>query len=192
MRRLLTLVAIAAASLGLSACTLVPVTPGPEAISPRTVPFGLLGKSIPGTDNGRVTFITQPVYIVDATGHLAPSSRIVPAPPTLLSVLRELILGPTAIETGTGYTSAIPENVVIEQASVIHGIGVIDVPRPLASIPRPQLVMAIGQLVYTAAAVGATRGIEIEAAGTPERLPTPRGGLTTIANEAEYRPLLNG
>ena len=193
MRRLLALLMVGTASLGLAACSYVPTTASPQPIPPRSVPFGLLGKSIPGTDNGHVAFVTQIVYIVDATGHLAPSSRIVPVPPTLLSVLRELVLGPTAIETGTGYTSALPENLAIEQATVIHGIGIIDVPRALTSIPRAQLVMAIGQLVYTAAAVGARRGIEIDAAGSPEPLPMPhRHGFTTIATEADYRSLLNG
>ncbi len=181
-----------AASLALSACTLVPTSQHPSTINPKVVPLGLLGQVIPGTNNGRVVFITQPVYMVDATGHLAPSSRIVPSPPTLFSVLRELILGPTDIEVGTGYTSAIPSDLVVTQATIVHGVGLIQIARSMASIPRQQLILAIGQIVKTAYYVGATRGIRISAAGVPERLPRPNGPPTTLVTVADYQSLLNG
>jgi hypothetical protein len=73
------------------------------------VELNLLNRTIPGTNKGRVRFITQPVYIVDATGHLAPSSRIVTAPAQLTSVLDQLILGPTKIESFAGYASDLPK-----------------------------------------------------------------------------------
>ena len=110
MTRVRGVAALVLASVLLSSCTLVPTSKAPSRINPALVPLGLLSKTIPGTASGHVIFITQPVYIVDATGHLAPSSRIVPSPPTLSSVLRELILGPTDIEVATGYTSALPNN----------------------------------------------------------------------------------
>ena len=192
MNRARTLVGLLIASVLLSSCTLVPTSKTPSRINPALVPLGLLGKTIPGTANGHVIFITQPVYIVDATGHLAPSSRIVPSPPTLSSVLRELILGRTDIEVGTGYTSAIPTNLVVTQATIVHGVGVIDLTRSLSTIPRQQLVLAVGQLTLTAFGVGATHGIRVTVNGTPEKLPLPDGKMVTQVNVGDFQSLLNG
>ena len=192
MTRARVLAALLLASVLLSSCTLVPTSRTPSRISPAAVPLGLLGKTIPGTANGHVIFITQPVYIVDATGHLAPSSRIVPSPPTLSSVLRELILGPTDIEVGTGYTSALPNNLVVTQATIVKGVGIIDLTRSLASIPRQQLVLAVGQLTLTAFGVGAVRGIRITVNGVPEKLPLPNGKTAQLVTVADFQSLLNG
>ena len=192
MTRARVLAALLLASVLLSSCTLVPTSRTPSRISPAAVPLGLLGKTIPGTANGHVIFITQPVYIVDATGHLAPSSRIVPSPPTLSSVLRELILGPTDIEVGTGYTSALPNNLVVTQATIDKGVGIIDLSRSLASIPRQQLVLAVGQLTLTAFGVGAVRGIRITVNGVPEKLPLPNGKTAHLVTVADFQSLLNG
>ena len=176
----------------LTGCTLVPTTNTPVIINPKTVPFGLLGKTIPGTNNGRVRFITQPVYIVDATGHLTASSRIVPTPPTLASVLRELVIGPTDIETATGYTSALPNDLVILQAKVKKGIGYIALADPLSSLPVRQQVLALGQLAMTASDVGATKGIEITVGGVAQPSLLPNGDTATVITASDYQSLLNG
>ena len=183
---------LALASIVLSGCSLVSTTSSPILVNPHQVPFGLLGETIPGTLNGRVRFVTQPVYIVDATGHLTPSSRIVPAPPTLASVLRELIIGPTAIETSTGYSSALPSGLVVVEASVRHHVGYIDLARPLTRLARHEEILAIGQLVLTSYSVGATRGIEISVAGVAQLSVVPHGAPTTLVNVGDYQNLLNG
>ncbi len=188
--RPLLLLGVSAATL--AGCTLVPTTNAPVIISPKTVPFGLLGKTIPGTNNGRVRFITQPVYIVDATGHLTASSRIVPTPPTLASVLRELVIGPTDIETATGYSSALPSNLVILQAKVKKGIGYIALADPLSSLPVRQQVLALGQLALTASDVGATKGIEITVGGVAQPSLLPNGDTATVITASDYQSLLNG
>ena len=175
----------------LSGCTFVPTAKYPVVISPRSVPPGLLSQTIPGTNNGRVRFITQPVYIVDATGHLAPSSRIVPSPPSLVTVLRELVIGPTDIENSTGYTSSLPKDLFIFEASVKNGVGSIDLAPALSKLPRAQEVLAIGQLVYTANDVGATNGIEITVAGVAQRSLLPDGKTSVLVNVKDYRSLLN-
>jgi hypothetical protein len=136
MRRLAVLGAVAIGALAMSGCTLVPTASSPERIARHEIPFGLLSKTIPGTNHGRVRFITQPVYIVDATGHLAPSSRIVPSPPVLATVLRQLIVGPTQIESFAGYSSALPTNLVLLSASIKNGLGYIDLATPLSRLSR--------------------------------------------------------
>ena len=185
-------VLVSLAALALAGCNLVPTAKSPVIISPKTVPFGLLGKTIPGTINGRVRFITQPVYIVDATGHLTASSRIVPTPPTLASVLRELVIGPTDIETSTGYTSALPSNLVILQAKVKKGIGYIALADSLSTLPVRQQVLALGQLVMTASDVGATKGIEITVGGVAQPSLLPNGDTATVITANDYQSLLNG
>ena len=192
MTRVRPVLGLILASVLLSSCTLVPTSKAPSRINPALVPLGLLSKTIPGTASGHVIFITQPVYIVDATGHLAPSSRIVPSPPTLSSVLRELILGPTDIEVATGYTSALPNNLVVTQATIDHGVGIIDLTRSLATIPRQQLILAVGQLTLTAFGVGAIHGIRITVDGVPEKLPLPNGTTSTLITVNDFQSLRNG
>ncbi|MGH9019753.1 MAG: GerMN domain-containing protein [Acidimicrobiales bacterium] len=184
--------ALIGAALALSGCTLVTTGSTPAVVQRSDVPFGLLKATIPGTNGGRVRFVTQPIYVVDATGHhLAPTSRIVPSPPTLDSVLHELILGPTAIEASAGYTSAVPKDLVILQATLKHGVAVVALAKPLSSLSRTTEVLALGQLVFTARAVGAVNGVQVTVAGIPEKLLLPSGATTVTATGADERSLLN-
>ena len=73
--------ALVLCALALSGCTLVPTSGNPVDLRRTQVKFGLLDPTIPGTNGATVHFVTQPVYVVDATGHLTPSSRIVPPRP---------------------------------------------------------------------------------------------------------------
>ncbi len=191
MKRLQVLAALALGAVALSSCTLVPTATRPADISKSHVPFGLMGKTIPGTNNGRIRFKTQPVYIVDATGHLTPSSRIVPLPPVLASVLRQLVLGPTKIEAQNGYTSALPRSLVILSASIKDGIGYIDLATSLAKLTRAKEVLAVGQLVLTAHNVGASRGIEITIGGAAVLSPLPNGRQRRLVTPADVQKLLN-
>jgi hypothetical protein len=196
VRRVRVLLALLPGALALAGCTLVPTASSPQLIGPKQVPFGLLGKTIPGTNNGRVRFISQPVYIVDVTGHLSSSSRIVPSPPVLGSVLRQLIIGPTKIESGGGYTSALPKNLVVLTASFHKGIAYIDLASTLAKLPRSQEVLAVGQLVLTARDVGITlgievKGIEITDAGVAQRSPLPDGHEANLVTPQDFQQLQN-
>jgi hypothetical protein len=196
VRRLRAPIALLVGALALAGCTLVPTASSPQRIGPKNVPFGLLGKTIPGTNNGRVRFISQPVYIVDATGHLAPSSRIVPSPPVLVSVLRQLIIGPTKIESFAGYTSALPKNLIVLSASFRDGIGYVDLASSLAKLPRSQEVLAVGQMVLTAHDVGITldiqvRGVVITVAGVTQDSPIPGGRSANFVTTQDFQRLLS-
>jgi spore germination protein GerM len=163
----------------------------PQRIPPSKVHLGLLNSTIPGTNGARVRFITQPVYNIDVTGHLAPSSRIVPSPPALATVIEQLLLGPSAIEKSAGYSSALPKSLVLLSAHVRNDVGTVNLARSLRALPRHQQVLAVGQLVLTAYVVGATRGIVIEVAGVVQRVPLPNGKTTTLATPADFQSLLN-
>lgn len=189
MRRVRALLLVLAGALVLAGCTLVPTTENPSTIP--HVGFELLSPTIPGTNNGRVVFITRPIYIVDATGHLSPLSRIVPSPATLDSILGELLLGPTSIERFAGYTSDLPKGFVLVGATLKGKIGVIDIATPLTSLARENQILALGQLVLTSYDAGATAGIEITVAGTPRLSLLPNGTRQLIVTRADFASLLN-
>jgi hypothetical protein len=133
---------------------------------------------------------------VDATGHLSASSRIVPSPPVLESVIRQLIIGPTKIESFAGYTSALPTNLIILSANFRSGIGYIDLASTLAKMPRSQEVLAVGQLVLTAHDVAITLGIqfrdvEILVAGVAQKSPIPDGREANLVTTQDFQRLLN-
>jgi len=196
VRRVRALAGLFLVALALAGCTLVPTSKAPQLIGPKQVGLGLLGKTIPGTNNGRVTFISQPIIIVDATGHLAALSRIVPAPPVLESVLRQLIIGPTKIESFAGYTSALPQSLNILSASFRSGVGYIDLGSSLSKLSRSQEILAVGQLVLTSRDVGITlgiavRGVEINVAGVTQDSPIPGGRNAVLVTYADFQRLLN-
>ncbi|MGC1237426.1 MAG: GerMN domain-containing protein [Acidimicrobiales bacterium] len=184
-------------ALALSGCTLVAPNAAPVRIAPKDVQFGLLNKTIPDTNGVRVRFVTQTVYIVDASGQLAPSSRIVPKPPALATVIEQLLLGPTRIEKLVGYSSALPKSLVVVSAEV-HGVtAYLNFATPLSHLPRKQQLLAVGQLVLTANVVGATRGtpirgVEIRVAGVTQSLLLPNGKHATLATPEDFQSLLNG
>jgi len=190
MRRLRTLVAVGLCALALSGCALIPASSKPSTIGAKSVPFGLLGRFIPGTHNGRVRFKTQPIFIVDATGHLSASSRIVTAPVALTSVIDQLILGPTKIESFAGYATDLPKNLVVLQATVTKRVGYIDISESLAALGRAKEVLAIGQMVFSAYYAGATSGIKIAVAGQNQRSLLPNRTYATIVTVKDCEPLL--
>jgi hypothetical protein len=178
-------------ALALSSCTLVAPNSAPSLV--KTVPFSLLSPTIPGTNHVRVRFITQPVYIVDAAGDLAPSSRIVPEPPALATVIEQLLLGPTKIEKSAGYTSALPKSLVVISAKVESSeIGVINFATSLNNLSPKKQLLAIGQLVLTAYVVGAKRGLEIRVAGIVQNVLLPNGKHATLVTPGDFQSLLNG
>jgi spore germination protein GerM len=191
MRRLRVALIVGVAALALSSCTLVSPNTGPKAITSK-VPFGLLNQTIPGTNHARVRFVAQAVYFVDATGHLTPSSRIVYSPAALENVIAQLLLGPSAIESSAGYTSALPRKLVLVSADVKNQVGTINFATPLSTLSRMTQLLAVGQLVFTAYDVGAPKGIVIKVAGVTQDLLLPSGQRASLVTETDFLSLLNG
>jgi hypothetical protein len=188
MRKIRPFLWLVVGSIVLSGCSLIPASTKPVAI--KKVPFGLLGRTIPGTNNGRVRFTGQPIYIVDAAGHLSSLSRIVTAPAGLTSVLDQLIIGPTKIEKYAGYASDLPSKLLILQATVKGKIGYIDLSKSLTALAGEKELLAIGQLVFTAFYAGATNGIEISVAGVPQRSLLPDHTSLTLVTVKDCESLL--
>ncbi len=193
MRRWLAPLGVALCALALSSCTLVGTNATPVRIAPKNVKFQLLSPTIPGTNGARVRFNAQPVYFVDTTHNLTPSSRIVPSPPVLSTVVQQLILGPTAIERSAGYSSDLPKKLVLVSATINgNGIGIVNFATPLSGLPREQQILAVGQLVLTAYRVGALKGVVIKVAGVTQLLLTPDGTRTKLATPRSFAGLLLG
>jgi hypothetical protein len=191
MRRLRLLLLVALGALVLSSCTLVSPNAKPVNISKSRVGLQLLSPTIPGTNGARVHFNTQPVYIVDATGELSPSSRIVPTPAVLSTVIQQLLLGPSAIERSVGDSSALPKKLVLVSASIHHQVGYLNFATSLRSLPRAKELLAIGQLVLTADRAGAINGIVIKVAGVVQSLPTPSGKSLSLVTPQDFQSLLD-
>jgi hypothetical protein len=190
VNRFRTLLWLAIGAVALSSCTLIPTSAKPVSIPPSQGLSGLLGRTIPGTNHGRVRFVTQPVYIVDATGHLSSLSRIVTAPASLTSVLDQVIVGPTKIEKFAGYASDLPSNLLVLQATVKDKVAYIDISESLAKRSRTKEILAIGQLVFTAYYAGAKNGIEISVAGIAQKLLLPDHKFVSIATAKDCEILL--
>jgi spore germination protein GerM len=191
VKRLRAMVLIMLGALVLAGCTFVTPNANPVRIPVAKDPYGLFDQTIPGTNNARVRFRTQTVYLVDATRHLTPSSRIVPSPPTLTTVIGQLLLGPTAIETSLGYTSALPTTMVLVSATTRNEVGYFNIATPLSSLSHAQQLLAVGQLVLTAYAAGAARGVVIKVAGVTQSLLMPNGGHATFVSPKNFQSLLN-
>ncbi len=190
--RVLRTLGVAGAALALAGCGLITPAASPTPIGRSKVGFNLLSPTIPGTNHARVRFETEPIFIVDAAHHLSATSRIVPSPPSIATVVGQLLAGPTAIERSAGFTSALPSDLVLIAATVRRHVGYVDLSGSLTELPRAEQLLAIGQLVLTAAYVGATQGLQISLAGAIQSLPLPSGGHATVLTVAEYAGLLNG
>ena len=175
----------------MSGCTLVPTSDKLVIIRDGNVHLGLLNKTIPGTNGAQVRFVIQPVYIVDASNHLAPSSRIVPSPATLDSVLGQLILGPTAIEKSAGYRSALLAGLIVLQATVKNDIAYIDLSKALSTLSHQRQILATGQLMLSVDGVDSTNRMQISVSGVVQASLLANGKRARIVTPADCRNLLN-
>jgi hypothetical protein len=193
MKSLRTILMMGVVALALSSCTLIASNTAHDIPRSFSGSLGLLHKTIPGTNHARVRFITQPVYIVDATKHLAPSSRIVPSPPGLSTVIQQLLQGPSAIEESAGYSSALPKDLVLVSAVLIDKVGYINFASPLSTLSPAQQLLAVGELVLTAGALprDECNGIVIKVAGVTQRLLMPNGHSATLVTKKNFEVLLN-
>lgn len=190
MTRLRHLAAIACSALVLSSCTLVSTSSSPSLISSAAVPLGLLQPTIPFTDYAQVRWVTRDIYLLNRSRHLVAVKRLMTAPPSLLAALYYETQGPTTIEMAAGVTTLIPPLLVINQATILNGVALIDVSKDLSQIPLADQRVAIGQLVFTAAAMGATRGVEFSINQTPYSLELTTGTSVSLVTPAQLSYLV--
>jgi hypothetical protein len=184
----LRVVVVAIASVALAGCTYVPTQTVSQPISKGAVPFGLLARSLPGTNGAHVSFTTQPIYLLDAGNKLTPLGRIVPTPVTLTDALNQLVRGPSTSERAGGYKTAIPTSTVIIAAAIVNGTAFISLG---AHLPASNFNLAMAELVYTAHAAGADGGIEILIGGVVQVITLPSGATSAVLEPSDYASYAN-
>ena len=192
MRRLRRLGILVLSALCLSGCTLVSTSSSPSLINPDNVPLGLLDLTIPFTDHAEVRWVTRDIYLLDPGKRVVAISRSMTAPASLFAVLYYETQGPTPVELANGVTTQVSSSMVINQANIQGGVALIYVNKALSQNSLAQQRIAVGQLVFTAAAMGATKGIQLWIDQTPYSLKLADGVSVRLVTPAEMAYLKKG
>jgi len=181
---------VAAAAVLLSGCTLVKTNPRPISIAPATVPFGLLDPTIPFTNQLTVTFAERTIYFVNPQGQLVGLRRLLPTPHTLAEVLDVMTAGPTSAEASNGIATYVPTVVRINQATLHDGVGYVDVSSVFLSLSPVGRQRAAAQIVMTADAAGATKGVRLTVAQQPYSATLPNGRTVAVLTPTDVSYLV--
>ncbi|MBW4029132.1 MAG: hypothetical protein HIU57_00450 [Acidobacteria bacterium] len=183
---------IVCCALCLSSCTLVSTSSSPSLIGAAAVPLGLLQPTIPFTDYAQVRWVTRSIFLIDRAEHIVAVARLMTAPASLFALLYYETQGPDPIELANGITTQVPTTMVVNQATIHDGVALIDVSKALTQISLDAQRVAVGQLVFAAASMGATRGIRISINQSPYTLKLPTGALATLITPADVAYLKKG
>ncbi len=189
MRRRSRCLAVLACALSLSGCTLVSTSSSPNVVGSSNVPLGLLSPTIPFTVDQQVHWVTRSVYLVNAQGALVAVGRLMTAPPTLTDVLHYLLGGPNATEQSFGITSALPSTMSLNLATPDGRVAKVDVSSVLRQLSPLEQRVAVAQMLFTVAAIGYTRGIEISTNQTPFALTLANGKKVSLVTPADLSAL---
>lgn len=157
---------------------------GPHAIARGQVPFHLLTKVVPTTTTTTAPVATSAVtvYFIGQSGqYLVPAERAVPAPPTLRTVLEELLAGPTTAERTVGVRTALGSGVRLlavrpAEPKPTTTTVTLDFNLAFGQISGTKQVLAVAQVVFTVGAVlGRQIGVRFEIDGNPTDVPTDTG-----------------
>jgi spore germination protein GerM len=159
-------------------------TGGPSAIPKNQVPFHLLTRVVPTTTTtvAPVATAAVTVYFVEpGHQHLVAAPRAVPAPPSVRTVLEELLAGPTTAERATGVRTALTDAVhlLAVRPSVVKPTTdtvTVDFNTAFGLISGTQQVLAVAQVVYTITSqAGRQIGIQFQIEGVTTDVPTATG-----------------
>lgn len=189
LRRLL---AVLCCALCLSSCTLVSTSSSPSIIGVGDVPLGLLEPTIPFTDYAQVRWVKHNIFLLDRGGHIVAISRLMTAPPSLFAVLYYETQGPDPVEMAAGITTEVPTTMVVNQATIHDDVALIDVSKALSQISLDAQRIAVGQLVFAAASMGATQGIRISINQIPYSLKLASGATVSLITPADMAYLKKG
>ncbi|HXW33695.1 MAG TPA: GerMN domain-containing protein [Acidimicrobiales bacterium] len=194
-RRFCVLAAVAGWGLSLAACG-IPIDSKPHVIPSSAVPFGLLSRSSATTSTTSTTIpvgVSVKVFLYDSTGKLSARQRQVPAyPPAgeLDAVLNALVDGPTSVEIGAGFHSAIPPQTRVLHASEASGIATVDLSTVFGQLVGPPQIQAVAQFVFTATALPGVSGVTFQLDGNPIPVPVASGAQVPVAEPAQFASLL--
>ncbi len=185
MRKLRHLGTVAACALVLSGCNLVSTSSSPTLVNSNNVPLGLLGPTIPFSDYARVLFVTRDIYMVNKSELVVPVPQLVTSPPSLFDLLYYIPVGPTTTEQLKGISSQVPHSLVVNQATILNGVALVDVTNQLTQLPPVARRIAVAQFLFTAVAMGATQGIRISINQTPFSLALANGTSASLITPSD-------
>ena len=192
MRRWRRLLAVAGCALCLSGCNLVSTSSSPTVVGVGDVPLGLLEPTIPFTDYAQVRWVKHDIFLLDRSGHVVPISRLMTAPPSLFAVLYYETQGPDPVEMAAGISTQVPTTMTVNQATIQDNVALIDVSKALSQISLEAQRAAVGQLVFAAASMGATKGVRISINQTPYSLKLATGVTVSLITPADVAYLKKG
>ena len=192
MRRWRRLFAVMGCALSLSGCNLVSTSSSPNVVGVGDVPLGLLEPTIPFTDYAQVRWVKHDIFLLDRSGHVVPVSRLMTAPPSLFAVLYFETQGPDPVEMAAGISTQVPTTMTVNQATIQDGIALIDVSKALSQISLEAQRAAVGQLVFAAASMGATKGVRISINQTPYSLKLASGVTASLITPTDVAYLKKG
>ena len=181
MRRSILLLAL----LVTAACG-IPVDASPETIS---VDLGDLGE-IEEATGARLAAVS--IYLV-RDDRLVHVTRDLPSPAQLSDVLESLVSGETDPEDRAGLRSSIPIGTELRGVTEEGGVARIDLSSDFAAVGGRQELLAVAQVVFTAAGIEGVDAVAFELEGTPTDVPTPSGALADHpVTAADYAVLFDG
>jgi Sporulation and spore germination len=169
---------VGAASAGLAGCGLGAQS-GPQALNPKTVPYGLLGPgtspstSVPHLVSARVT-----MYLEGSNEQLVPVHREVGWPATIAAILGQLAAGPTAHESDRGLVSPASAVGPFAVGRLRGGVVSVDLPLSFENLDGQDQTVAAAQIVFTVTTFSGVTGVRFLVAGQPAQVPNGNGSLT--------------
>ena len=191
-RRAAVLAGLAAAGVVLGACG-VPIDGQPNALAPDRIPFGLLAPTATTTTSTSTPSpveVPVSVYFLGTTGHLVPVARdVAVSAPDLTTVLDALVAGPTQTEAAAGLQSALPTDTVVLGATVTGGVATVNMSSAFGQLVGPPQIEAVAQVVFTASALSAVKGVTFQLSGQPVDVPVASGAQVPVADISQFASL---
>jgi Sporulation and spore germination len=169
---------LGATTAGLAGCG-VGAQSQPQALNPKTVPYGLLGPgrsprtSVPSIVSARVT-----MYLEGSNGRLVPVHREVGWPASIAAILGQLAAGPTARESNRGLVSPASAVGPFAVGPVRNGVVQVDLPVSFENLDGQEQTVAAAQIVFTVTTFTGVKGVRFLVGGQAAQVPNGNGSLT--------------
>lgn len=188
-RRVPAALTVAAAALVLAGCG-VPAERSAREVTPPPGPYQAVVSSAPTP--AQIGAVSEKLFLVKGDKLVAVSRRV-PVTPSIDTLVRDLLAGPTDDERDQGLTSALAGANVLSGVHLSGRQAVVEVGSGLAGAGRNDEVMAFAQVVCTLASRPEITGVSFTRDGRRIDIPRADGSLTQgPLGVADYSNLIAG